>query len=142
MSNRTRTSSWTMFLGALAGAGLIAGAASAHHAIYLNYDPESSGAIEGVVEEVFWANPHVHYYLAVEGEDGSVVMWDVEARNLNSMRQYGVARGDIQVGDRLIVSGMTGRDGAAAILADSVARDDGSVLWGEFTPGEAGYQND
>ena len=43
----------------------MATAASAHHAITLNYDPNSSGEVEGVVEEVFWANPHVHYYLTV-----------------------------------------------------------------------------
>lgn len=138
MFNPVRRPAQTMALGAVAGAALFSSAAGAHHAITLNYDPSSSGVIEGVVEEVFWANPHVHYYLSVQAEDGSVELWDMEARNLNSMRARGVSRDTIQVGDRLVVTGMVGRSGAHAILADSVTQEDGTVLWGEFTPGADG----
>jgi hypothetical protein len=116
--------------GALALAGLAATAAAAHHAITLNYDPRVTGAVEGEVVEVFWANPHVHYYLEVAADDGAVKLWDMEAGNLNSMRGRGVARETIKVGDRVRATGVLGRDGHSAILADSLTMEDGRVLWG------------
>ncbi len=106
-----------------------ASAAAAHHAITLNYDSDSSGTVEGVVEEVFWANPHVHYYLNVTAEDGSSQLWDMETGNLNVMRNRGMTRDSIKVGDQLTVTGILGRDGAHAILADTVVKD-GAVVWG------------
>jgi hypothetical protein len=114
-----------------AGALTIASAATAHHAITLNYDPRVTGVVEGEVVEVFWANPHVHYYLNVTEEDGAVQLWDMEAGNLNSMRTRGVARGTITVGDRVRATGVLGRDGHSAILADSLTMEDGRVLWGD-----------
>lgn len=120
----------------VAGAGLAAltlgAAASAHHAITLNYDPNSSGVIEGVVQEVFWANPHVHFYIEVTAEDGTKTLWDLETGNLNVMRTRGIARDRIKVGDRIRTSGIVGRDGAPAILSDSLVMvDEGAVLWGD-----------
>ena len=44
--------------------------ALAHHAISANYETDKVGTIDGVVVEVFWANPHVHYYLEVSKDDG------------------------------------------------------------------------
>lgn len=118
--------------GAAAAALAFATAATAHHAITLNYDPNSSGEVEGVVEEVFWANPHVHYYLTVTEADGSTKLWDMETGNLNVMRTRGIARDRIKVGDRVRVTGIVGRDGAPAILSDSLVMvDEGVVLWGE-----------
>jgi hypothetical protein len=116
--------------GALTIAAALAPAASAHHAITLNYDPRVTGAIEGEVVEVFWANPHVHYYLNVAADDGSVRLWDMETGNLNSMRTRGVGRDTIKVGDRVRATGVLGRDGHSAILADSLTMEDGRVLWG------------
>jgi thiamine monophosphate kinase len=128
-------------LRALGAAGVLAlaaaGAAGAHHAITLNYDPDSSGTIEGVVDEVFWANPHVHYYLTVTDAEGATRLWDMETGNLNVMRSRGLTRDSIKVGDRLTVTGTLGRDGAAAILANTVEKD-GAVIWGRQPPGTAG----
>lgn len=120
----------------------LATAASAHHAITLNYDPNVSGEIEGVVEEVFWANPHVHYYLTVTTEDGSTRLWDMETGNLNVMRSRNLSRNSIKVGDRVRAGGILGREGAAEILASYLVMvDSGDVLWGnpEVQPQAGGY---
>ncbi len=65
---------------------------SAHHAFSANYNLDLAGTVQGVVEEVFWANPHVHYYIRVTNEDGSVELWDAEDANLNSMARRGWSR--------------------------------------------------
>ena len=84
--------------------------ANAHHALSANYI-EEVGEIEGVVVEVFWANPHVHYYVEVTEEDGSTRTWNLESSNLNGMASAGWNRDTIQVGDRIRVSGRLGREG-------------------------------
>ena len=124
-------------------AATLATAALAHHAITLNYDPNLTGSVEGVVEEVFWANPHTHFYIVVTAEDGSTRLWDVESGNLNSMRRRGMTRDTIKVGDVIRAYGVLGRDGSAAILAEAMARGDGTLIYGdpaEVTAAESGQQ--
>ena len=92
--------------------GIAAGVApaGAHHAYDANY-VEERGSIEGVVVEVFWGNPHVHYYLEVVGADGATRTWDVEAENLGVMGRAGWTSETLQLGDRVRVSGRLGREG-------------------------------
>lgn len=117
---------------ACAVAGMvIATAAYGHHAISLNYDAERTDRIEGEVAEVFWANPHVHYYLTVTGDDGSEATWDVETGNIIGMTRRGITRDTIQVGDRLIVEGTPGRNGSERMLADSIEQADGTLIMGD-----------
>lgn len=122
---------------AAALAGLVLSGAHAHHAISLDYDAERTGTIEGVVDEVFWANPHVHYYLTVAGEDGSTEVWDMEAPNTRVMSTRGISRDTVEPGDRIEVTGTLGRDGAKKILATTIVRaDDGTVVMGDEEYGE------
>ena len=91
--------------------------ANAHHALSANYT-EEIGEIEGVVVEVFWANPHVHYYVEVAGADGSTRTWNLESSNLNGMAAAGWSRDTIQVGHRIRVSGRLGREGRPRLALD------------------------
>ena len=83
--------------------------AHGHHALSANYI-EEVGTIEGVVVEVFWANPHVHYYIEVAGEDGTTRLWDLESSNLNGMASASWTRDTVKVGDRIRVSDRLGRE--------------------------------
>ena len=76
------------------------------------------GEVEGVVVEVFWANPHVHYYIEVTEADGSTRIWDLESSNLNGMARAGWTRDTIEVGDRIRASGMMGREGRPRLALD------------------------
>ncbi len=89
----------------------------AHHALSANYT-EEVGEVEGVVVEVFWANPHVHYYIEVTEADGSTRLWDLESSNLNGMASAGWSRDTIQVGDRIRASGQLGREGRPRLALD------------------------
>lgn len=44
---------------------LLPGLVRAHHSIAVEYDMHTQGAIEGIVSEVWFKNPHVRYYLSV-----------------------------------------------------------------------------
>jgi len=89
---------------------LVSPVAVGHHAYDANYGQEH-GSIEGVVVEVFWGNPHVHYYLEVAGDDGTAKLWIVESDNLGVMARAGWTSETLQVGDRVRVSGRLGREG-------------------------------
>ena len=91
--------------------------AHAHHALSANYI-EEVGEIEGMVVEVFWANPHVHYFVEVTGDDGATRTWNVESSNLNGMASAGWTRNTIQVGDRIRISGRLGREGRPRLALD------------------------
>ncbi len=123
-------------LACLAAGAMVVAAAHAHHAISLNYDSDLTGTVEGVVEEVFWANPHVHYYLSVTAEDGSTETWDMEAPNIRVMTRRGISRDTVKVGDRIEITGTLGRDGAKRILATTIVKADGTVVMGDEEYGE------
>jgi Family of unknown function (DUF6152) len=107
---------------------LAASAALGHHASNLDYDASKNGTIEGVVDDIFWANPHIHFYLTVTTESGSTEIWDMEGPNLNSMRQRGVSRDMVDVGDAIAITGVLGRDGSRRIWAESIVKADGTVV--------------
>jgi hypothetical protein len=111
-------------------AAAIAPVVVAHHASNLDYDADKVGTIEGVVDDIFWANPHIHFYLTVTAEDGTTQIWDMEGPNLNSLRRRGVARDMVAVGDTITVSGTLGRDGTRRIWAESIIKLDGTLVMG------------
>ncbi|MGI9258503.1 MAG: DUF6152 family protein [Gammaproteobacteria bacterium] len=103
---------------ALAGAiALVTAVADGHHAYDANYG-QDNGSIEGVVVEVFWGNPHVHYYLEVTSDDGTTMLWDVESENLGVMAREGWTSETLQLGDHVRVSGRLGREGRPRLALD------------------------
>ena len=119
----------TLLTAALFGSFLsLAHYAAAHHAFAANYDMDREGTVEGVVEEVVWTNPHVHYYIQVTKEDGSTELWDGESANLSLLASRGWDRNTIRVGDEIRVTGLLGRDGKRRIQMRQVVRVDGKPL--------------
>src|SRR5690606_5360549 len=82
MARTPRNAKWAVLPLLTAIGMMLGGIANAHHGYSLNYETDNIGTIEGVVEEVFWSNPHVQYYIAVKREDGSTQTWIVETHNL------------------------------------------------------------
>ena len=101
--------------------------AQGHHAIAATYDEDSRGTIEGVVVEVFWANPHVHYYMEVVNDGGATELWDIETGNLIGLSRVGWTKDKIEVGDNVRVSGQLGRNGTKRLNLD---RDSLEILSG------------
>ena len=92
--------------------------ALAHHALSANYETDKVGTIDGIVVEVFWANPHVHYYLEVVNDDGAAELWDIETGNLIGLTRTGWTKETIELGDHIKVSGNLGRGGTKRLILD------------------------
>lgn len=105
--------------------------AVAHHAFSANYDINSPGTVQGVVEEVFWANPHVHFYIRVINDAGTDELWDVEWSHLKGMGARGWNRDTLRVGDEIRVTGHLGRDGTRMI---SIGLSYGGIVRGDGSP--------
>ena len=110
---------------------LIAGAAPGHHASNLDYDEDNIGTIEGTVQDIFWSNPHIHFYLTVINDDGESEVWDMEGPNLSSLGRQNVTRDSVQIGETIEITGTLGRDGRKRIWATTIRKPDGSIVMGE-----------
>ena len=109
----------------------MAHAALGHHASNLDYDADNVGTVEGVVQDIFWSNPHIHLYLTVTNEDGAEEIWDMEGPNLSSLSRRNVSRDSVQVGDTIAITGTLGRDGRKRIWANTIMKADGTTVMGE-----------
>ena len=113
-----------------AAAALFSAIVLAHHASNLDYDAAKIGTIEGVVDDIFWSNPHVHFYLTVTKDDGSTEIWDMEGPNLSSLARRGVSRDSVRIGDTIAITGTLGRDNTRRIWAETIVKPDGTVVMG------------
>jgi hypothetical protein len=110
---------------------LIASAAMGHHASNLDYDDDTVGTIDGVVQDIFWSNPHIHFYLTVMNADGESEIWDMEGPNLSALARRGVSRDSVQIGDAIAITGTLGRDGRKRIWANTIVKVDGTLVMGD-----------
>ena len=106
----------------------IAQSARAHHAFAADYEAGKEGVVEGVITEVMYKNPHARYYLEVVNEDGGTELWDLQTMNLMMLGRVGWTRDTIQVGDRVKVEGILGRNNTKRMSINIVTTEDGRVI--------------
>ena len=106
---------------------------SAHHSVPVNFDQSKEAAIEGVLTEVRWLNPHSRFRVDVTNADGSTVEWLVEMGAANTMRRAGFPMERFVVGDRITITGNPGRRDRALLLRETVLPD-GTRLNPEMRP--------
>jgi hypothetical protein len=98
---RFGTTRWaTLLIGSAVCAG-----AQAHHS-YAQFDRCRSVSIEGVIDELLWANPHV--VVTIKQADSS--SYRVEWWDLQRLVREGIATESLNVGDRVVVTGSAHRD--------------------------------
>lgn len=102
-------------------------AASAHHS-FAEFDTESTITLQGVVKEVWFNNPHIRYYVAVAGEDGSEVVWDAHGGAPNRLVRTGWNENTIKVGDKVTLTGNPMHDRTLRINLTRVVLADGTTL--------------
>ncbi len=102
--------------------------ALAHHTVANSYDVSKIVVLKGVVTSVLWANPHVVYHLAVRGGDGSPVDWAIESRHLQGMRDDGVERDTITVGDTVTMNALVALDGSHRAATASMILPNGRAV--------------
>lgn len=113
-----------------AGSSLMTDAGFAHHSFAAVYDSEKPITLHGVVIQVEWLNPHAHFYVDVQNEDGGVENWDFELASPNGLMRLGWTRKSLNSGDAVTVEGFVARDGSRRVNTRSVTMADGSKMFG------------
>ncbi len=83
------------------GVAAIAAPVSAHHSRAV-FDLDTYIAVEGVVTEITWGNPHMWVFLDVTDESGKIVKWGIEGPAATAAVQSGLSPRLLKVGARVI----------------------------------------
>jgi hypothetical protein len=105
-------------------------AANAHHSFAAEFDATKPVRLVGAITRIEWTNPHSYFYLAVKNSRGEIITWGCEAGNPGALSRRGWNKGDIKLGDTLVVDGYLARDRAHLVDARRVTLPDGRVLSG------------
>jgi hypothetical protein len=111
-------------------AALLGGAAVyAHHSFPAVYDTAVRIMLDGVVEEVWYENPHARLYVSVDQGGGEAVVWELEAAGATQLRRQGWAYSSIKVGDRVIIEGSPAREHDHRAYIRVLMLEDETVFW-------------
>ena len=111
---------------ALAGAGLAAVPALAHHSFAM-FDQRKVMTLEGTVREFQWTNPHSFIELDVTG-GGKAQRWSIELNSPNNLTRQGWRRTSLKPGERISVRIAPLRNGQTGGLFLDLRKADGRVL--------------
>lgn len=116
----------------LVAATALAGAipAIAHHSFAAEFDGSRSMRLVGTITRIEWSNPHSYFYIDVKDEKGAVVNWGCEGAGPGALTRRGWKKGDLKLGDTLVVDGYPAKDGSHLIDARRVTLPDGRIVSG------------
>ena len=109
----------------------------AHHSFAAMYDASKPIRLVGKLTKVEWTNPHSFFYIAVANAKGEVNTWTIEGAGSGALSRRGFNKGDITLGDTLIVQGYLARSGARVVDGRLVTLPNGRVINGS-SPGDGG----
>lgn len=107
--------------------------AFAHHSFAAAYNMDNPIEIVGKIVEVRLTNPHSHFFLDVESEDGEVERWKIEAGTPSGMIRNGYSPQVIKTGDTVTIKGFRARDDSSNGMLTELILADGTV-YGMFGP--------
>ena len=111
----------------------------AHHSFAAQYDASKAIRLTGTLVKVEWTNPHTYFYLEVKEDSGEVVRWGCEGGAPGALSRRGFKRGDLKLGDTIVVDGYRSRDGSRLIDARRITLADGRIVSGA-SAGDGGPQ--
>jgi len=124
----------------LALAILPAGSAVAHHSFSAMYDASKPVRLVGKLKKLEWTNPHSYFHVDVTGRNGVTVSWACEGAGPGALSRRGFKRGDIKLGDTIVIDGYLAKSGARIVDARRVTLPNGTIINGG-TPGDGGPQS-
>lgn len=123
-----RTESWyRVFTACLLAA--LALPAAAHHAFSAEFDIDKPVALEGVVTEMEWINPHSWIHIDVTTESGELQQWMIEGGAPNALLRRGWTKDSLQAGTKIVVEGYQARDGSFRANGRDITFEDGTKLF-------------
>jgi len=102
----------------------------AHHSFAAEFDASKAIRVTGTLTKVQWTNPHTYFYIDVKDENGSVSKWSCEAGAPGALSRRGFKRGDLKLGDMVVVDGYRAKDGSRLMDARRVTLPDGRIVSG------------
>ena len=97
-------------LAAAATLMLSAPASQAHHAFGAEFDPNRPVLLRGPVVKIEWTNPHAWFHVENTEEDGTKVVWMVEAGTPNTLLRRGIDRNSVPIGTDVVIDGYQSKD--------------------------------
>jgi hypothetical protein len=101
-----------------------------HHSFAAEYDPTRAIRIQGTLTKIEWTNPHSYFYVDVKDEQGKIINWGCEAGAPGALSRRGFKRGDVKLGDVVVVDGYLAKDGSHFMDARRVTLPDGRIVSG------------
>ena len=114
-----------MIVVVLAGARLLG-----HHSFAAEFDATKAIRLTGTLTKIEWTNPHTYFYLDVKDDSGNIVKWGCESGAPGALSRRGFKRGDLKIGDTIVVDGYRAKDGSNLIDARRVTLPDGRIVSG------------
>jgi Family of unknown function (DUF6152) len=102
----------------------------AHHSFAAEFDASKAIRLTGTLTKVEWTNPHSYFYIDVKSDSGEVIKWSCEAGSPGALSRRGFKRGDLKLGDTVIVDGYRAKDGSNLVDARRVTLPDGRIVSG------------
>lgn len=116
-----------------------AGRLLAHHSFAAEFDASKAIRLTGTLTKVEWTNPHIYFYLDVKDDGGNAVRWTCESGAPGALSRRGFKRGDLKLGDTIVVDGYRAKNGANLVDARRVTLADGRIVSGA-SAGDGGPQ--
>jgi len=117
---------------------LAAGPVWAHHAFAAEFDSSKPIRLKGTVTKMEWINPHAWIHIDVEGEDGKVSPWMIEAAAPNSLLRRGFTKNSLLIGTEIVVEGYQAKDEAKRANGSIITFTDGRKLFIGSSAGDPG----
>lgn len=112
--------------------------ASAHHSFAALFDANKPIRLKGTLTKIEWTNPHSYFHLDVVDGKGVTYNWAVEGAGPGALSRRGFKKGDVQIGETLIVDGyLVKKPGVRLIDGRIVTLPDGRIINGG-TEGDGG----
>ena len=100
----------------------------AHHSYAAEFDSNNPQTVAGVVREVWFKNPHVRYYVAVNDDQGNETVWDARGLSPVKLVRQGWTKKTIKVGDHITLHGHVGHSNKTIMSIIEITLADGRVL--------------
>jgi len=110
-----------------------------HHSFAAEFDGNKPIRLEGVLTKIEWTNPHSYFYINVIDDKGTVVNWGCEGGGPGALSRRGFKKGDIKLGDKIVLDGYRAKDGSHLVDARRVTLPDGRRIDGG-SEGDGGPQ--